>query len=226
MYSKDQEKFAYFVGIFVGIVGCAIIAAIYLGINIVYWGAATLVLCEIAIFYLYRDHVGFSYRQNRDERVDHTITYFTFFNVTLILLPLVGLLSVLNRQSWQLNLYPLLAETIIAGALVAIVGIAIIAKAKGQLGRNYSPCFDSLLPFNINAKGMYGRIRHPIYLGNFLRVIGYGIMCGSALVWVLAGVMIYYFNRSAKVEESALSQKFPEYREYMAKTGRYLPRIK
>ncbi len=198
--------------------------AVFGNTNLVYLAAAILVVCEATIFYLYRDHGGSRYRQNREARVDHTTQYFTFFNVSLILLPITFLISVLYRREWQLNLYPLQAETIAFGALVAIAGIAIIAKAKGQLGKNYSPCFDSLLPFDINAKGMYGRIRHPIYLGNFLRVIGYSIMCGSAVVWILAVIMIYYFNRSAKVEEDALSKKFPEYKAYMAKTGRYLPK--
>ncbi len=198
--------------------------AVFGNTNLVYLAAAILVVCEATIFYLYRDHGGSRYRQNRETRVDHTTQYFTFFNVSLILLPITFLISVLYRREWQLNLYPLQAETIAFGALVAIAGIAIIAKAKGQLGKNYSPCFDSLLPFDINAKGMYGRIRHPIYLGNFLRVIGYSIMCGSVVVWILAVIMIYYFNRSAKVEEDALSKKFPEYKAYMAKTGRYLPK--
>lgn len=198
---------------------------VYSGLNISYVAATIVVVCETTIFYLYRDHGGFRYRQDREARVDHPIQYFTLFNVSLILLPIMFLISVLYRREWQLNMYPLDVVTLVIGTLIAVAGIAIIAKAKSQLGKNYSPCFDSLLPFDINAKGMYGRIRHPIYLGNFMRVIGYSIMCGSAVVWALAAVMIYYFNRSAKVEESTLSQKFPEYREYMAKTGRYLPKI-
>jgi protein-S-isoprenylcysteine O-methyltransferase Ste14 len=65
--------------------------------------------------------------------------------------------------------------------------------------------------------GLYGRIRHPFYLGNLLFFIGIALWLESyasvlALPLVFVVVVIRIF-----VEEKALRKSLPGYTDYMAK---------
>lgn len=189
------------------------------------WAILLFILCELTYNFLYRDHIGFKYIRDRKDRADDKFPFFGPFGLSLMLFPIFFILSLVYPNKLVGMIYPLERGTMGLGFAIAVIGIAIIAKSKHQLGRNYSPCFDSFLPFDINAKGMYASIRHPIYLGNILRLIGLGIVAGSTIIWAIGAVMTFYFNRSARLEEEMLSKKFPEYGDYMKKTSRFLPGI-
>ena len=86
------------------------------------------------------------------------------------------------------------------GVGITTVGILLFVHSKMTLGRNYSPCFDSYLPHCLTTTGVYGYVRHPIYVSNLLLLLGAFIMSGSAWIIVnlfLAGAFYY----SAAIQE-------------------------
>lgn len=180
---------------------------------------------EILYFLIYSDYLGARYLQKRSERVEKPFETVTAFSISLFALPVFFFLSVYYPEQMAGIVYELSLGDAVVGFSLSAIGMLIIWISKKQLGRNYSPCLDSFVPFDINAKGMYRTIRHPIYLGNIILYVGFGIVCGSVFVWAFAATIIYFFNRSAGIEESVLSAKFPEYAEYMKKTGRFFPRL-
>jgi protein-S-isoprenylcysteine O-methyltransferase Ste14 len=112
-----------------------------------------------------------------------------------------------------------------AGMVVLIVATLLYVKSMDHLGNNYSPCFDAHLPFRIVTRGPYRYVRHPLYLANILQGVGYTLV-GSSL-WVLA-LSIYgsfIMMRALMQEESYLSEAFPAYESYQAKTARLIPFI-
>ena len=73
--------------------------------------------------------------------------------------------------------------------------------------------------------GPYSLVRHPIYSGALLAVVGSIIVLG--IIWIIFFVYIFvYFIYSVKVEEEIMASKFPnEYPAYKARTKMLIPYI-
>jgi protein-S-isoprenylcysteine O-methyltransferase Ste14 len=92
-------------------------------------------------------------------------------------------------------------------------------------GRRYS--LSEAVGHHLVTEGIYGRIRHPIYASLLLwgaaqvvllqnAVAGWGGAAAAVLVWVLR----------VPAEEKMMVDAFgDEYRRYMTRTGRVLPRV-
>jgi protein-S-isoprenylcysteine O-methyltransferase Ste14 len=74
-------------------------------------------------------------------------------------------------------------------------------------------------------KGLYSVIRHPQYVALGVAGIGLSILWPRFLVVVLWLVMILFYYLLAKDEERRMLRQYPDtYREYMEKTGMFLPK--
>lgn len=111
-------------------------------------------------------------------------------------------------------------------AAVFCGGLIIRWKAQRSLGRQWSPTVEVLEGQTLVTDGIYGRIRHPIYASlvpwaaaqPFLlqnAVAGWGGVLAVALMWIV---------RVPREEAMMLETFGDEYREYMARTGRLIPR--
>ena len=76
------------------------------------------------------------------------------------------------------------------------------------------------------TSGPYSRIRHPIYTGLIVAMLGSAI--AVSIVWALVLVVVgAYFVYSARREEAMMLQQFHEqYAAYMARTGMFLPKVR
>jgi protein-S-isoprenylcysteine O-methyltransferase Ste14 len=71
--------------------------------------------------------------------------------------------------------------------------------------------------------GPYRYIRHPIYTGLLLAILGSALVAGPVWLTVLAGVSIYSVY-SARTEEGLMIQHFPEqYSRYRMRTKAFIP---
>lgn len=113
----------------------------------------------------------------------------------------------------------------VVGVLVSILGLTIFVRSKVIIGENYSPCFDSLVPQSITTTGFYRYIRHPIYTGNIILMIGLSLISGSSWVFLNTLVLTFYYWKAALAEENSLCEQISDYNDYMASTGRFIPRI-
>lgn len=78
----------------------------------------------------------------------------------------------------------------------------------------------------LRTKGVYSIIRHPIYSGLMLVGIGLVLIDG---IWVAGPPALLLFallNYKARFEEQLLTRQYPEYENYMKRTGRFMPRIR
>ena len=111
------------------------------------------------------------------------------------------------------------------GISMSGLSISLFSIARFSLGDNYSPCYDSYLPRNINTKGIYSIVRHPIYSSNILLVLGIFLSSGSAIVLFNGTILTIYYYISAAREENAITRQFPNYRSYKIKTGMFFPHL-
>jgi protein-S-isoprenylcysteine O-methyltransferase Ste14 len=111
----------------------------------------------------------------------------------------------------------------LAGLVVLVAATLLCIKSMRDLGANYSPCFDSHKPFRIVTTGIYGWVRHPLYLANILQGLGYVIASGSMWVLGLSAYGIFKIVRALVKEERYLRKEFPGYERYQSRTSRLIP---
>ena len=72
--------------------------------------------------------------------------------------------------------------------------------------------------------GAYRLVRHPLYAGEILSMVGNALFWPSW--WNILGAVLFISLQTwrAKVEESKLLLAFPEYEVYRQKTGIFIPR--
>ena len=110
------------------------------------------------------------------------------------------------------------------GVTLFILGLCMSISARVHLGPNWQNVEDQQLMEKhlLVTNGIYRFIRHPIYAGDLLLVIGLQLALQSWLF--LLGIMIaLVIVRQAIAEEKLLLTKFPEYHAYCVRTKRFLP---
>jgi protein-S-isoprenylcysteine O-methyltransferase Ste14 len=115
---------------------------------------------------------------------------------------------------------PLLAAI---GAFLTVIGIALAIWARFYIGRNWGMPMSLKENRKLVTSGPYSYIRHPIYTGIMLAMIGSALLIGP---WLLVVFIIYflYFLFSATSEEKTLTKEFPDtYPAYKARTKMLIP---
>jgi protein-S-isoprenylcysteine O-methyltransferase Ste14 len=134
-------------------------------------------------------------------------------------LSVILLLRVFRGGSLAVN-SPLL-EAI--GAIVFASGIALAVWARIHLGRNWGMPMTQKAEPELVTSGPYRFVRHPIYSGLLLAVLGTALatnLIGLIVVVILGG----YFYYSASVEEKNLIATFPTaYPAYRSRTKMLVP---
>ena len=112
-----------------------------------------------------------------------------------------------------------------SGAALCVLGFGLAINARWHLGRNWGMPMSRKEQPELVTSGPYAYIRHPIYSGLILAMLGSAI--GVNIFWALMLVPVgAYFIYSARREETVMLQLFPEqYAAYMARTGMLAPRL-
>jgi protein-S-isoprenylcysteine O-methyltransferase Ste14 len=111
----------------------------------------------------------------------------------------------------------------VIGLAVFASGIALAVWARIYLGRNWGmPTTEKADP-EIVTSGPYRFVRHPIYSGILLGVLGTALAT-NLIGLIILGVLGAYFYYSALVEEKNLTATFPTaYPAYRSRTKMLIP---
>jgi protein-S-isoprenylcysteine O-methyltransferase Ste14 len=104
------------------------------------------------------------------------------------------------------------------------VGAAWAVWAAFRLGDRLTPTPVPRGGGELRTYGPYAHVRHPIYSGVLLIVIGMALRTGNAVGLGLAVATIGFFQAKATFEERLLTERFPDYRAYADVTPRFVPR--
>jgi protein-S-isoprenylcysteine O-methyltransferase Ste14 len=109
------------------------------------------------------------------------------------------------------------------GLAVFLLGLVLAIWARVYLGRNWGTPMSEKADPELVTTGPYSSIRHPIYSGMILAMIGTAI--AVSLYWLAAVVVLgAYFAYSAIVEERFMAGWFPgSYPEYKRSTKMLIP---
>jgi protein-S-isoprenylcysteine O-methyltransferase Ste14 len=101
------------------------------------------------------------------------------------------------------------------GLLIVLGGAVVSVVGTWQLKRSFSVYVES---HPVVDHGLYGVMRHPIYLGHGLRLVGYCLMSGFLLYVAVSVSMLMLLFYRAQLEERKLSRSEPGYRDYSRRT--------
>jgi protein-S-isoprenylcysteine O-methyltransferase Ste14 len=124
-----------------------------------------------------------------------------------------------------------LSTTVMVGfLLVAFGGYLRITSRMALKGAGFGLLNSARLQIvdgqRLLTDGVYGRIRHPLYLGEITRNLGFTLVLMSlnGFVIVLVGSLFLHFR--IEIEERMLVKEFgAEYEEYMKRTKKLIPYI-
>jgi protein-S-isoprenylcysteine O-methyltransferase Ste14 len=112
------------------------------------------------------------------------------------------------------------------GVVVNAAGVAIAFWARWHLGANWSGVVTVKEGHELIRSGPYRSIRHPIYTGILLALLGTAFAVGEVrgLLAVVIASLSFYIK--ARREESFLTQEFGDrFAEHRRHTGMFLPRF-
>ena len=107
------------------------------------------------------------------------------------------------------------------GLWVMALGEAFTVFGMVSLKKNFSIMTEAR---DCVKDGAYRYVRHPLYAGEILSLMGYALFWPSW--WNVLGALLFALLQvwRAKGEESKLIQVFPEYERYRKKTGLFFPK--
>jgi protein-S-isoprenylcysteine O-methyltransferase Ste14 len=107
-------------------------------------------------------------------------------------------------------IFPATAIIMVVGMLLIVFGWKKIHDAKGQLV----------------TTGIYGRVRHPQYLGFLLLTLGMNLEWTTLFTLLLWPILVIVYYRLARTEEKESEERFgEEYRKYKRTVPMFIPRL-
>ena len=112
----------------------------------------------------------------------------------------------------------------VAGSVLCILGVALAIWARHTIGTNWSGIITLKEGHALVQTGPYVIVRHPIYSGLILAMLGSAIVLGELRGLLSVGLMPLSFTRKMNDEERLMKTQFPkEYPEYQARVKRLIP---
>ena len=148
---------------------------------------------------------------------------------SFVLFSLLGWLIFLPIDVFDLQLLPAPSPLVsILGAATSLAGYAIIVATMYQnpflapIVKDQSARGQTLVD-----TGLYGRIRHPFYLGFILFLPGVGLWLESTAGSLVSLMVLFAFvYPRIRVEERYLQESLPGYEDYMNRVPcRLIPRV-
>jgi protein-S-isoprenylcysteine O-methyltransferase Ste14 len=114
-------------------------------------------------------------------------------------------------------------SSVTTALLLNLAGLSVELWALLSLGRSFGVLVEVR---KVVVEGAYRWIRHPIYLGSIIFIMGFAAANGSIAYFILVPVHIALIVYRARLEEGRLAESSPEYGEYRKRTGFMFPKFR
>jgi protein-S-isoprenylcysteine O-methyltransferase Ste14 len=127
----------------------------------------------------------------------------------------------------QSNILPANVFLRLLGVMLTAVGLAFAVWARFSIGQNWSSAVSIKVGHQLVRTGPYAWVRHPIYSGILLMMIGTALVVGQVR-GVLAPLVLWSaFWVKSRMEEGFMRKTFgQDYTDYSRSTGALVPRIR
>lgn len=125
----------------------------------------------------------------------------------------------LSQQLW-----PDAAARCRCALVLVVLGLAFSVWARVHLGRNWSAGVTLKEGHELIRSGPYAYVRHPIYTGLTVALLGTAVACGEPRALLGLAIMLYSFVRKLRIEEGFMRELFPgDYERYRAQVPALVP---
>lgn len=132
-----------------------------------------------------------------------------------------ALLAVLLFLPWQPH--PLYFMSL--GGLTAVAGGLLALSVSRTLGDAFTATPVPRSGAHLSRGGPYRYIRHPMYAGLLLIILGLLIAAGSPIAWAWGVVLAVFFWLKSRWEDRALQRAYgSEWQAWAERTGAFIPR--
>ena len=112
------------------------------------------------------------------------------------------------------------------GAVVFAAAVWLLWRSHVDLGRNWSPTLQVSEGHTLITQGVYRHIRHPMYAAHWLWAVAQVLLLHN---WIAGPALLVFFLplyilRVPREEQMMLEHFGDEYRAYIKRTGRVVPR--
>lgn len=113
----------------------------------------------------------------------------------------------------------------VAGWILCAAGFILMAAALAAMGRVMQVSPEPKPDGHLVTRGVYARMRHPMYSGIVLVVFGLWLREPRVAVAIAAVALVTLLLGKARFEEQLLRERYPDYDAYRARTWGVLPGI-
>lgn len=106
------------------------------------------------------------------------------------------------------------AGTPVLGVVMAVFGVVTGLLSTVRLGRQLVPQPTPVRGGRLIDSGVYGVVRHPIYLAVLMLIAGVVVRWLSIAGLVLLAIACVFFDRKSAYEETLLTATYPAYEAY------------
>lgn len=147
----------------------------------------------------------------------HMLNFFARRRIAISLIGFTGLVAynLLVRQAVPYNPFDFTNPWVLVAAVLLVAGLAIRSWSAGTLNKSRE----------LTTWGPYALTRNPLYIGSFLMMFAFCIVCRDWLTLAFAiGPMAMLYSIQVLFEEKRLEGMFPaEWSAYKASTPRFFP---
>jgi protein-S-isoprenylcysteine O-methyltransferase Ste14 len=113
------------------------------------------------------------------------------------------------------------------GIALTAAGLLFAIWARAYLGRNWSGNVTIKVDHELIRSGPYRWVRHPIYSGIILAMLGTAINKGQLRCFIAVALLWIGFSLKSRIEEQFMVTTFgQEYEQYSRSTGAIIPRLR
>jgi protein-S-isoprenylcysteine O-methyltransferase Ste14 len=113
------------------------------------------------------------------------------------------------------------------GIGLGAICVPLIYWLFSSIGSGISPVSATRAEHKLVTRGIYRWVRHPLYTIGSSLFISFGLMADNWFIMALGVLAFIAMVIRTPKEEANLIEKFgEEYREYMKRTGRFIPKIR
>ncbi len=139
----------------------------------------------------------------------------------------IGVIIYLIHPPWmgwsQLSLLPWFRWT---GAALGAVCVPLFYWVATSLGKNITDTVVTRKEATLVSHGPYHWVRHPLYSVAALFFPAFALLLANWFILLMGVLGLILLSLRTPIEEAKLIEKFgDEYREYMKRTGRFVPRL-
>ena len=140
----------------------------------------------------------------------------------------IGAFLLAVNPSWlgplRFRLIPQDLTSYAIGAALTFIGLGFAVWARYHIGRNWSGVITLKEDHALVRSGPYALVRHPIYSGLMLAIIGSAIARGDMAAVLAIIAVLYAVLRRVQIEESWMNETFGSaYADYKASTPALIP---